>query len=81
MRPGLRAVWLKGKLVELMPAAVRTEAKIRLHQAEIARLKNFACSYRLGANSQGGDPVVASRQDNVITYDVVPATPGERRDP
>jgi hypothetical protein len=36
--------------VALMPAAVRTGSKTRLRREKIARLKSFACRYRLGFN-------------------------------
>jgi len=45
-------VWLELRLVEPMRAAVRTEGLIKLHQQKIVWLKNFACRYRLGANSK-----------------------------
>jgi hypothetical protein len=53
-------------LVELMLTVVHKGLPIKLRQEKVVPLKSFACGYRVGVNSEG-DPVVASRQENVIT--------------
>jgi hypothetical protein len=50
VRPAQPLVWLELRLVEPMPAAVRTRSQGGLRQEKI-ELKNFACNFRLDANS------------------------------
>jgi hypothetical protein len=45
-------VWVNLQLVEPMLAAARTGSPAKLRQEKIVSLKNFACRYRLGANSK-----------------------------
>jgi hypothetical protein len=47
-----QSVWVNLQLVEPMLAAVRTGSPAKLRQEEIESLEIFACSSRLGANSQ-----------------------------